>query len=122
MAHKVQYGPMADGTVGQVLNFKPPVGRSGIYVIRPGGIVGAAVPWEVDLDADLLGKMWRQSYVYAPVPPGLHNLRTMNQDEGLTFNTEADHNYFFIIKSSFTNQVQPISEERGREIVLEYAK
>lgn len=81
----VDYGPMANILKAQALSFKPPAGQSGIYVVRGGGIVGAAAYWTVNLDGDLLGKLAMRNYIYSTVPPGEHNLTVIYQDNGYTF-------------------------------------
>jgi hypothetical protein len=113
-------GNLANRSMTQALSFTPPPGKSSIYVIRPGGFVGLIALWDVDLDADSLGKLGAGSFLFAVVPPGEHNLRVVYQRDGLTFTTEPDQNYFFVVKPGFTGSVSPISEGEGREYVAKY--
>jgi hypothetical protein len=118
----VDYGPMANRSRAQALSFKPPAGQSGIYIIRQFGVIGAAAAWEIDLDADLLGKITVKNYLFATVPPGEHNLRVIYQDDGYTFRTEPDKNYYFQVVPSLTGRVEQLSDDRGRQLVTELSK
>jgi hypothetical protein len=118
----VDFGPMANRSKAQALSFTPPAGQSGIYVIRGGGIVGAAAYWTVNLDGDLFGKLAMRNYVYGTVAPGEHNLSVIYQDNGYTFRTEPDKNYFYVMKVSFTGHVEQISEDEGRQFVLSLSR
>lgn len=116
-------GPMANPSVAQALSFKPPEGQSGIYVIRQFSMVGAAAAWLVDLDVEHLGSVGVNQYLYATVPPGDHNLQMLTQEEGYTFRAEPNKNYYFIISVTFfQNHIEPISEDRGRQLVLGMSK
>jgi hypothetical protein len=116
-------GPAANSSVAQALSFKPPEGQSGIYVIRQGGVIGAAATWRVDLDVDNLGAIGTNQYLYATVPPGDHNLQMLTQEEGTTFRTEPNKNYFFTISVPFfQNHIEQISEDRGRQLVSEMSR
>lgn len=102
--------------------FKPPPGMSGIYVIREGGMVGAAVSWQVDLDYQPFVLTPPRACTYTAIPPGKHNLRVIYQDDGLDFNTLPDTNYFFLVKASFSGDVVPLSDKEGREDAADFAK
>jgi hypothetical protein len=90
-------------------------------VIRQLKLVGApAAAWEIDLDADLLGKITPNRCLYATVPPGEHNLRVIHQDDGYTFRTEADKNDYFPVKVSLAGRVdQP---RRSGQLVVDLSK
>jgi hypothetical protein len=113
-------GKLANRSLEQARRFTPPPGQSGIYVIRTWGFVGAGQPFTVDLDADSFGKVGTNSFLYAVVPPGLHNLRVLNQSDGFTFSTEPDKNYFFLIASSITGRLTQIPESEGRDYVSRF--
>jgi hypothetical protein len=110
-------GPMASKSIEQAQSFTPPPGQSGVYVIRTWNIVGAAVTWEVSLDGVLLGQIPNDSYIYATVPPGTHNVSVIYQLVDTSFKTEVGKSYFFVISLSNSGSAQQLSDEEGRKYV-----
>ena len=90
-------------------------------MIRQLKLVGvAAAAWEIDLDADLLGKITTNRYFYATVSPGEHNLRVIYQDDGYTFRTEADKNDYLPVKVSLAGRVD--QTRKSGQLVVDLSK
>lgn len=111
-------GNMADAT-----SFKPPQGKAGIYLIRKGGMVGAAVAWKYDLDLIPLAALRTKSCVYVAVDPGDHYLRTTYSRKGEPISAEAGKNYFYLVENgSFAGGLKLLSEKDGEAYVNAYKK
>ena len=119
---KVLVSPQG-GTLEQATTFTPPPGMTGIYLVREGGIVGAAVAWKYDLDLVPLADLRPRNCVYAAVPPGDHYLRTTGMEKGLPIHAEAGKNYFFLVDvGSFSGGFITLSDKQGQAYVNEYKK
>lgn len=113
-------GPMS-GTMKAATSFKPPPGMAGIYVIRQGGILGAAVAWQYDLDLLPLAGLRPRNCVYVAVPSGDHYLRTTGSEQGQPIHAQAGKNYFYLVdNSSFSGGFIPLSEKDGEAYVNDY--
>ena len=111
------------GTMAEATSFKPPQGMAGIYVIRKGGIVGAAVAWKYDLDLVPLAELRPRTCVYVAVPAGDHYLRTTGSKKGQPIHAEAGKNYFCLVNnSSFSGGFITLSEKEGEAYVKKYMK
>ena len=96
----------------QALSLAPPAGMGGLYIIRPGGALGAAVPWEVYVDDADTGGLENGRYFYDVLSPGAH---TLGEKHGTNFVVEAGRNYFFAMKPGFARpKFQSLSETDGQ--------
>ena len=94
---------------------------AGIYLIRKGGIVGAAAAWKYDLDLVPLAELRPRNCVYAAVPPGDHYLRTTYSEKGQPIHAQAGKNYFYLVDNgSFSGSLKQLSEQEGEAYVNKY--
>ena len=104
----------------QALNFTPPSGMAGLYVIRPYHFAGSAVNWLVRLDYQDFGLLETSSYLYSPILPGKHFLRMGQEGSKVeTFVAEAGVTYYYRMKPSF-HPIARISEAEGQKYVREF--
>lgn len=94
----VQLASQEDQEVSKT--FQPVNGKSGLYVFREGGLIGAAVTHPVFLDGQLLGSNAPDTYLYAAVNPGPHTITAGTTS--VSINAEAGGNYFVRQKADMT--------------------
>lgn len=80
----------------RALTFQPTPGASRIYVVRPEGVMGVAVPLEVVVDSVYVGKVTPGTFVMTEVPPGDHVVACPSGESRamLSLQTEPDSVYF----------------------------
>ena len=80
----------------RAMTFQPPPGASRIYVVRPEGFMGAAVPLEVVVDSMFVGKLTPGTFVMTDVVPGDHVVACPSGESRamLPLRTEPDSVYF----------------------------
>lgn len=101
-------------------NLSPPQGMGGLYVVRPGGLVGAAVPWEVYIDGSDVGGLGNGRFFYRELLPGTHTLGFKGESN---LSVEAGNNYFFVMKAGFASpKLSRMSEVEGKRLVMKLRK
>jgi hypothetical protein len=120
----------------QALSFTPPLGKAGIYVIRPNELAGSASLDEISFDFLECGSLATDTYLFGTVLPGEHTLRcyTPNESSGVVhFTAEAGKNYYFkvyhhddglvsLLSTShhYTFVPEPVSETDGQAYVRKF--
>jgi hypothetical protein len=133
-----QHSPEGSASMKQqALNFAPPPGKAGIYVIRPYHFFkdtvysGSDILLNINLDYQQFGSVNTNSYLFGLVPPGKHILGSSIPDmfasdsKGGNFTAEAGKNYYFTVTGAGISgaghlQFVLISETEGQAYVREF--
>ena len=98
--------------------------ESSIYIFRGGGIMGAALAFQISVDGKLLGSISPKTFHMVKVKPGNHSISVItnenNDFENIT--TKAGENYYFKVSPKMgvvTGRagLTMVSQEEGMEIV-----
>lgn len=111
----------------QALNFTPPPGMSGVYVLRPWQFVDHTCQFKVSLDAQEFGVLSTETCAYGVVPPGNYAVLVEVLASGGArprtehFHAEAGRNYYLQTKMGWTGtDVTQLSEAEGQNCVKKF--
>lgn len=102
----------------------PPPGHANLYVFRDESF-GGAVRMSVNLDGTALGDTAAKTYLYVPIPAGVHTVVSKAEnDSSATIDAQPGGTYFLwqeVKMGLWTarSALQQVQEDRGREGVLQ---
>ncbi|HEX5218803.1 MAG TPA: DUF2846 domain-containing protein [Verrucomicrobiae bacterium] len=106
-------------------SFKPPAGKSSIYVFRESAFAGKGVAVPVSVDGRLVGTVGSGTFARVNVEPGNHVVASYTAESGPALNvpTEAGGNYFVELETHFgmtaaRATLRRVGDAEGRKGVL----
>ena len=92
----------------------PPAGHAGLYIVRPGGVMGAGSSYYFDLDHRAWGNVDNGVFMWDPSPAGHHVLQAYGGRE-IPFDAKAGQTYYF--EAGIMSGVKAVSESQGKAAV-----
>ena len=83
----------------------PSRGKSGLYLLRPSGLIGGLILYNIQIDGIEVGTLSTESFLYGQISPGKHTLRIKVQGDARALNitTYMNKNLYFTLRPGWSD-------------------